>query len=260
VSDEIDPNWPPPKPKHKRTDTEPRTPGAPSTPQGRATKVAGAAAEPAADPSPRRFSMPEQTPTFTPSRSTALSGRVGVLERFSPSRQSFISAALLIPTLVIYLVFLEGVRPAIEDPYSVGTAYGLWTLVYSAYFVAVIGFVARNGACRKQALLIASAIAVLDTGYSWYTSSPDALATRNFDHLVFTAIMIGYVAAWGVARRQHRAWQSGLAATIVVAAINEFGISIRGGWFIGWLTWPGVFVLCCLLCWAAEAFGKRSAS
>ena len=64
--------------------------------------------------------------------------------RFSPQAQTWCSAALLTPTLLMYYVMIVLVRPSIEDQSQIGLAWAGFTLIYGVYLLALIAVVARD--------------------------------------------------------------------------------------------------------------------
>lgn len=226
--------------------------------------------KPIPPPQPPTTTLPAETTSSSRSSATAsndafehahMQGREdrGVLARYSPQAQAAISAALLIPTMVLYFVWFRIPYPD-DRALAAGIAAG-FILIYSTYFVVVVGFVARNRQRRGKALPVAIVAAVVDTAYSWYTISPGALAPFLLDRVIFTLLVVIYVAAWGIARRQHRSWVIGLALATVVAGVCQIGIPMNYhylvDWWTEWALYTGVFAIGCLICWAFDVAGRR---
>ena len=184
-------------------------------------------------------------------QSSERAGHHAVLERYSPQVQAAVSAVLLVPTLVVFFVAWQ-VIPTIHDQQARGTGNALFTLVYSAYFVVVISFVARNPQLRVQALRVAIVAATVDTAYTWYDYSPGALGPVGLSHLIYALLCVAYVTAWGIARRQHRNWKIGVALATIVAGVCQFVTPIREGWLTAWALYVGAFVIGCLICLAFD--------
>jgi len=118
----------------------------------------------------------------------------GVLARYSPRAQAAISAALLIPTIVMYFAWLQ-----IPYPDDRGQAAGItagFALVQGLYFIGVVGVVTRIRSRKRRALFVAAVAVVLDTLiYVLGTLSSDF----SLDALIHTLIIFVYAVAWGIA-------------------------------------------------------------
>ncbi|MEE6168620.1 MULTISPECIES: hypothetical protein [unclassified Mycolicibacterium] len=79
-------------------------------------------------------------------------------------------------------------------------------------------------------------------------------------------IAVGYVVAWGVARRRSGIWAVGLTAAVVLDGIVQWvyrllpteTFSDSSWWVKSWALNIGAFVLSCLICWALDVMGARS--
>jgi hypothetical protein len=227
MSDEIDPTWPPPARKSAPAEAK-------VTPQAS-----------------RAVSTAEPT-TATPR----------VMARFidqrPPGVQAAITAALVAPQLAMY-----GALSAISvsDGHERAAIWGVFSLTYGIYFLSMLALTARDRRLMPWALLTGGVGVLVDTVFTWYVLSPLALATANAAGVVYTLVIVLYVGAWGIARRQHRNWVIGLPLTALFAGACQIGIYAQYGaptWFAAWALYVGVFVVGCLVCWAFDAGSRLS--
>lgn len=184
--------------------------------------------------------------------SVADSSATAWYNRQSPITQIWISVALFIPILVLYMVQDLAIDPTL-DRSGQHVANGLVTVIYGLYFVAVIAWVARDRQSRQRALVVAAAVVILDILFSW------PVPVHRWASLwVFSAIVVGYVAAWGVARRQHRAWWWGLVLSAILCTTYRYFIlgTDLTGWAGAWFRYQIAFVIGCLTCLAFD-YGNR---
>ena len=94
----------------------------------------------------------------------------GVLARFSPRAQAAISAALLIPTMVLYFVWFQSLH--IEKSWKAFPAMAGLALVLGLYFIVVVAVVTRIQSRKHRALLVAAIAVVLDTLIGFLSGLP----------------------------------------------------------------------------------------
>lgn len=172
--------------------------------------------------------------------------------RFPFGDRAWAGAAALLPTLAIYAPIASFGRD------FVGIAF----LAAGAYFLAVLALVARSPRRRRWALAIAAAALAVEASLLMFIGGTD----MGLQAAIIIVIPIAYIAAWGVARRQHpRWWKVGLplAAITVVAPIRIIGMEWltdnRMPLLAGWALSPGVVALGCLICWAVDRRAGRTA-
>ena len=165
----------------------------------------------------------------------------------SPQRQIWVNAALLVPTFVLRLIMWFFVVPtATRDSWHV--ANEIHTVVYGMYFIGVIAMVTRGRARLYQALTAAGIVVALDIIFSW----PRITGATGL--LIFNIVCVGYVAAWGVARRCGRSWIWGLLLSVIVCTLFRSLIysSDYYGPIPAWSAFELMFVIGCLLCWGID--------
>lgn len=180
--------------------------------------------------------------------------------RLPPKTQAVASAALALPTLAFYAPIIKG------EGFS-----GLAFAVSGVYFLAVLAVVARSRRRRWQALVIAAATLAVEI--SVFVLVLDDNSMNDIGYLATAAVCAlptGYVAAWGVARRQHPMWWKAglpLAAVAVILPLRAAAFAALGSnhtlvqsWWMWWLIWPAAVVLGCVVCWAVDAWADRRAS
>lgn len=158
--------------------------------------------------------------------------------------QTLISAALIVLTIPVYA---QGVG---SRPSGWGLApRPVYTLLALLLFVAVAAL-ARTPRCRSAAIGITLlGTVVLVIGWQLQPSIHWPLYAMYL--WVFSAVV-----AWGVARRRKRRWGFGLipSALIVLAVLAAHLNTYRAStWVNQWLIDVGVFVLCCVICWAFDS-------
>lgn len=205
-------------------------------------------------------------------------------ERLSPAAQTIVSAVLLLPTILIFFLeswlrhaeWLKSSSELMRNVWALGSNAVLWL-----YFLVVIAFWARRNR-RVAAVTVVIAVTMLDTAvlaaYLWYPSlyrmtggSPALMWVLDACPVL---IAVGQVSAWGIARRRNKIWAVGLIATVVFATVDQLvrqslirdavhnHESFDGAWWSQWwgaaATTMGIFVLSCLICWAADAMSSAS--
>ncbi len=196
----------------------------------------------------------------------------GEPERFSAGTQILISALLVLPTLPIFLLNSLLLR-ADWVKYWPEPLRNLWVLGCNAillvYFLVVIASWARR-AHRTAAVAAALVTAVFDT--AWLAASLFVFRSSDTGVLVWVfaavqvLIAVGYVVAWGVARRRTGLWAVGLIAAVVFGGVVQWvyrllptEVFFDGSWWIkSWVLNIGAFVLSCLVCWALDVVGAGS--
>lgn len=205
-------------------------------------------------------------------------------ERLSPALQALISALLLLPTILIFFLhsslrqapWVKDWSEPLRNAWALGSNAVLWL-----YFLVVIAFWARRNR-RVAAVSTVIAMTVLDTAvvaaYLWYPSLYRMAGGSDALMWVLDAcpvlIAVGQVSAWGIARRRNKIWAVGLIATVVFATIDQVvrralirdavhnHDSFDDAWWNQWwgaaATSIGIFVLSCLICWAADAMSSGS--
>lgn len=178
-------------------------------------------------------------------------------EQFPPRVQTWCSAALLAPTLLNYFVN-DALKPFDPDNRSWGSS--VHTALYALYFLAVLAVVARTPHRRVLALTVGSAAALSDLILTWILASRayhDAF-TPPLRIAIWSAVLTCYVAAWGLARRNHDRWRIGLgvaAGVMVTLQVIDYNVDYSGwylSWYLSWFFFPGTFVVGCLVCWAFD--------
>ena len=213
---------------------------------------------PAEIPSSSRLVATGSNDAFEAAQSQGSEDR-GVLARYSPRAQAAISAALLIPTMVLYFVWFQSLH--IEKSWEAFPAMAGLALVLGLYFIVVVAVVTRIQSRKPRALLVAVVAVGLDTLIGFLAGLPSDGA--RWVWLLHLLIVFVYAAAWGIARRQHRKWVIGLAVGVVVfvayigctvALLVETDAQPWLGW---WLLNVGGFAVVCLTCWAFDVRGRR---
>lgn len=180
--------------------------------------------------------------------------------RLSPKTQAVTSASFLLPTLAFF-------APIVKDADFSGIAFA----VSGVYFLAILAVVARSRRRRWQALFVAAvALAVEILGFVLVLDHNSLDDIGYLTMAVIVATPVGYVAAWGVARRQHPLWwRAGLplAAVVVILPLRAAVFAIWGAndamlqsWWTWWLLWPATVALGCVVCWAVDARAGHRAS
>ena len=178
--------------------------------------------------------------------------RVSRFNRTAPRTQALLSAALLLPTLAIYAPI------GLNNDFFVEFAFA----ASGGYFLAALAVVARSRPRRWWALAIAATTLVAE-GLLVMVVSTDADLGLQTAFMVVAPV--GYVAAWGVARRHSGWWKSGLPLAAVTVSVLRFallvdaydstGTVLQAWWW--WLLWPGITTLGCLACWAVDLRAAR---
>ena len=194
-------------------------------------------------------------------------GDQGIATHGSTTTQALVSAALVLPTVVIWC--LRALASDLDWSVDILKLWSLaWTAVLGGYFVAVVAVFARTAARRLPAVIMGIAATVLDVGGSAVTSFASYTGAVEWVDRILTAVtLVGFVVAWGIARRQNPKWAIGLAPTLVVAVLitvlYSSGLLYRAvgtAWIAYWAVWIGAFLLGCLICWGFDAMGSSSAS
>ena len=182
-----------------------------------------------------------------------------VLSGFSPVAQTFLCTLFLLPTLWLFYTWWH--VPVSDEATDSALAVAAFTLLQDLYLILVVALMSRDGRRRLLAVLVAGVVAAVDTALCFLpqTSDTEMLAYS----IVYTLLITAYVAAWGIARRDHPYWRFGLPVAALVAGVGQiyfvvyFGIST---WWLSWAVNVGVFLLGCLICWALDVVGRRLAA
>ena len=133
-----------------------------------------------------------------------------VTDRLAPIGQAAISAALLVPTLVLF--FIRAL------PFTAGWAWSwntmlitLWNLAATgaigAYLIVAIALFARNPKRRLLAIVVAGGAVVVELGITAVSIWGPAGSLFNWFLLLPTAaVVVAVAAAWGIGRRTNRLW------------------------------------------------------
>lgn len=195
-------------------------------------------------------------------------GDVGRPERIAPVARCLISVLLVVPTVGIYFVNSWRFRSDLLDGLTTGQAMWVMHTLLPLYFVAVVAVWARRGR-RSAAVTIAVVTGLVDV--VWMAVSlrlfGDVLGMSRWVYdAVEVLIFVGYVGAWGITRRRARIWAFGLILAVLGGAVLQWiywteAIDVYQGplsWINAWALRIGVFVLCCLFCWAVDAASPGS--
>lgn len=171
--------------------------------------------------------------------------------RFPAATQVYIAAGLLLPTFLIFGAW----NTVVADIGWIGFA-----LLYGVYLCAVLVLVARSKSRRNWALVVATITLAVDLGQTWYGTSADTPQMTLAAFILFRWwLTVGYVAAWGIARRLDTKWIVGLPlaalATIVVIAPVEMNVDYENV-FQRWAVWIGGFIIGSLICWGLDAYAR----
>lgn len=188
-------------------------------------------------------SRPEPEP-----RADDVPTRTGYANRGSSILQSTISALLIVPTVPLYLFASEPT-----------TKWAAWASYFPVllYGIAVVGLWARFPHRRWPAVAFAIGGLFLDRGsvaLGYLAIDAGADKAQWFIAASYISLPM-FVAAWGIARRQHPLWLLGLIPAIGAAGLDawlsaETSINKPGlGW---WAIDIGTFVVGCLCCWGFE--------
>lgn len=201
MTDDVDPNWPPPRPKN--------------------------------------------APTVR-----------GPVNRLSPAVQSLVCGAFVAVHLVVWLILYGGAIPRGPD---LTLALGAFTLAYGLAFAAILVFVCRDRGTLAWALSLAAIAVTIDTAFTWSHLPAESLEKPAGAGFVYTLVILMFVAAWGLARRQHRNWILGLPVALVVAAVCQADIYTNSGpttASAAWSLFVGAFAIGCLICWTFDLGGR----
>jgi hypothetical protein len=185
----------------------------------------------------------------------------------APATEAVVSAALLLPTIVVFFL-----RSIVVYQLGGGAASifrsDVWNMALTAatdvYFIVVVAACGRTTTTRITAALMGLAASMLDLvtlALVYYTDY--GLALQWIGNTGSGLSLVLFVASWGVARRRSSTWYFGLIATVVVAVVTSlmyqlewanalFGASLLS-WYVGWVCWIGAFVVGCLCCWAFDS-------
>ncbi|MBX8690189.1 hypothetical protein GO011_22375 [Mycobacterium sp. 20091114027_K0903767] len=198
-------------------------------------------------------------------------------ERTPPVGQILISTLLILPTIPIFYVGSRPFRRAWLNEWPLGVTMWLPGVVLALYLVVVVACWARPGR-RLPALAIAVVVALLDTlqsgishqllggGELDLSARPSVLLPGWFYDVAHVLILVGYVAAWGIARRSNMIWTVGLVGAVVSAVVVQWihrteavdVFKASSSWINAWAVEVGAFVLSCLICWAVDAIAAAS--
>lgn len=206
--------------------------------------------------------------------------------RTSAVREIWISAVLILPAFVLYAVGPYG--QAVWWVHLLSQRF-----LAELYLVAVVAVWGRSARRRILAVVVGLVGILVERGLSatiyrfragehfssldffagfHYLSSrgdvegAEALHYGGLDDVmsifrVSYPAMILFVAAWGIARRRTPWWLLGLLVSFPVivlawrAGYETHQLVVEGPWLGNRLFDIGVFVLCCLICWAFDAGG-----
>lgn len=220
-----------------------------------------------ADTTMERTTMTTNAPTPIGSEldGTARPGETpaGFVNRYSPAAQVGIVAAAIIPTIVLYVAYW--LIPLPDNPYLNVAELAVFCLLYGVYFVAIIRVVNRYPQRRDLVWALAIVTVLVDTAVSCAPELPlfyDIAANRV--NSAYVAITVAYVAVWGIARRQSKAWMFGLPFAAFVSWLAQFGwfgVGLflhpgRSYWWEPWTCFVGSFIIGCLICWAFDLLGR----
>jgi hypothetical protein len=182
--------------------------------------------------------------------------------RWSAPTQSLVSAALVLPTIVVwYLRWFPSGRGWDE------VLDGIWivalTLVLDGYFVVVVTLLARSSGLRVPALVTAIAATVIDVGDAALVMlAPYSDAILWADRGLTVVILMLFVSAWGISRRRSPVWVIGLAPALLIAILLDAVYAstwlydnFTDVWIVFWALWIGGFLLCCVICWGFDVLG-----
>lgn len=198
-------------------------------------------------------------------------------QRISPAVQILVSALLVLPTIAIFYTGSRPFRRAWLHEWPPGVVMWAPGVLLALYFVVVVACWARPGR-RLAAVSIAVVVALVDTvqsgvSYRVLNGGELDLSARHavvlpgwFYDATDVLIFLGYVAAWGVARRRNSVWLVGLvgavAVGVVVRWINRAEIvdvfKAPSSWINAWAVEMGAFVLACLICWVVDAIASAA--
>lgn len=174
-------------------------------------------------------------------------------DRISPPAQALISAALLLPTPLGYLISFRG------------SFWPTWAtyLVLDLWLVLVVAVWGRTTGRRVAAAGVAVAGLLVDRGTNavfGVLDLPGGLAKWSF-WISYALSMVLFVAAWGLARRRRATWALGLIPTFLLSVGALWYYNSEASWDSGWFTYwvvdvIAVFTVGCLLCWAVELLGR----
>jgi hypothetical protein len=138
------------------------------------------------------------------------------------------------------------------------------------YLVAVVAIWGRSNRRRLLAVAVALVGVVVERAASFPYYGPEGYGQPTWRYGIACFSMLLFVAAWGVARRRHPLWLAGLpiAAGVLALLIPLTDTSpeavavgwpwnLSGSWLAGWIRDIGLFVGCCLVCWAFDFLGNR---
>lgn len=194
-------------------------------------------------------------------------GRRSIANRGTATAQAVVSAALVLPTTVIwYLRAWPAGMDWSADGFRIWSF--AWTVVLGGYFVAVVAVLARTSARRLPAVIMGAAATVIDVGaaamVSFFSYSDPVLW---IERVLMVVTLVLLVAAWGVARRNTPKWVIGLVPALVIAVLvtalyatdwlyTAFGTAPIAYWAV----WIGGFLLGCVACWGFDAVRTSAVS
>ncbi len=187
---------------------------------------------------------------------------------------AFVSAALLIPSLIAYAAMYESTGFTSQwQPWWILTGLHV-------FFILCVASRARAASRRPLAILLG----LIGTGLIGLANNPSGdvnlmtmlSSKRYYDGVSYpvppspdvmmwimrtpTLAVVLFVAAWGIARRRQSAWVFGLIPTGLLVWWSiygfEHGFAVKGGWFSYWLMSVGVFAGGCICCWLADLFAS----
>lgn len=190
-----------------------------------------------------------------------------ITERLPPVGQAAASAAVLLPTIVLF--FVRALPWTAEWGWSWNVMLRLlWQIATSgaigAYFVIAVALFARDPKRRHLAVIVAGAAVVVDLAMVVLeTWMPSGYVLRWFWALTTVLVAVTVVAAWGIARRTKPIWMAGLAPTFIAAFVlldTPIGLGSASSWYGYWFRYVVVVGLGCACCWGFEAIASASAA
>lgn len=187
-----------------------------------------------------------------------------VTDRLAPIGQAAISAALLVPTLVLF--FIRAL------PFTAGWAWSwntmlitLWNLAATgaigAYLIVAIALFARNPKRRLLAIVVAGGAVVVELGITAVSIWGPAGSLFNWFLLLPTAaVVVAVAAAWGIGRRTNRLWWAGLAPALIAALILLSPPMAASTWYGFWFLYTLAIGLGCAFCWGVDVLATANAT
>lgn len=187
----------------------------------------------------------------------------GLADRGDPGSQALLSAALLVPAFLLFYLrawpFIVGSADQWDD-----AGVALWslggTMLIDVYFIAVVAVLTPEPRRRSLSVALAAAAIPIDV-LCWFLLSFVVVAGYSLVDISLTVLSVGVsVAAWGVARRRHRAWALGLVPSVPITAASAWVAEQQWAHSCGWVFLSvvlyGSFALCCIICWLIDVAAR----